>query len=445
MKKRISNPFLLFCLINVIFLSIFVYLFAAGRPLQVFFQFGGLFFFLFSIILLFFASNIFISPLILTFIAYLVYFGIGLSILSFTEANYYPLFLFSLFIFCLSAGASFVKIMVTSLDLKKVIKNLKNKKLEGFLPSTVSLLILFSFSLVFYILVFMKMGGIPLLNPFLRKTKGVTFLKDFANVLGFVSILGIYLKSHFLNRSFLKKIFLVLFSIFGGINMFLLLSRHVIFELTLMLSILYYILSGFKKKDYFLLGLAGVVIIAGGQIFRTFIYENSFSLYHLTKLFPTLYKRLILIGGKTLFYIYNNFLTEYPLFLGGTYIKRLINLYEPLTIPDIGYWLFEKVTGSFGGYNPISMIGEFYINFGIIGSILGMFLLGITIQLFTIHLLKKKTLYGLTIFGIGSVLFIRTFAYSLMGFIFYFLLVIFVLLLLKTLDQTVQSKKILSL
>ena len=156
-----------------------------------------------------------------------------------------------------------------------------------------------------------------------------------------------------------------------------------------------------------------------------------------------LFARLSLIGARTLFFIFNNFPGKYSFFNGATYIKRLINLNFHGKIPNLGYWLFSKTTGEpFGtAYDPISMVGEFYINFGVVGVFMGMFLLGLAIQIFKKYFLAEPNPYRLIFFGIGSVAFIMSFSYSLMGLIFELFFVRCALLFVNVFDTTLKREK----
>lgn len=86
------------------------------------------------------------------------------------------------------------------------------------------------------------------------------------------------------------------------------------------------------------------------------------------------------VGSQNLEHILNQFPTNVEYQKGYTYIINILML-APGPDPDFTLWLKEKLNMKFngGGVTP-TIIGEFYINFGIIGIIIGMLIMGIVIR-----------------------------------------------------------------
>lgn len=85
----------------------------------------------------------------------------------------------------------------------------------------------------------------------------------------------------------------------------------------------------------------------------------------------------IVVNCINLRYVFNTFPAKTPFQHGYTYLLNLIMLL-PGPDPDFTLWLKDQIGITFagGGVTP-TIIGEFYINFNMIGIYVGMFLLGI--------------------------------------------------------------------
>lgn len=117
-------------------------------------------------------------------------------------------------------------------------------------------------------------------------------------------------------------------------------------------------------------GAAALFAITGLQILRTSMSNEQASFL------KTFYEQMQ-VGSINLNYIYNIFPSEYNYQLGYTFLINLIMLLPGEGI-DFTLWLKEKIGISFagGGVTP-TIIGEGYINFGYIGVILIMLIVGI--------------------------------------------------------------------
>jgi oligosaccharide repeat unit polymerase len=115
-----------------------------------------------------------------------------------------------------------------------------------------------------------------------------------------------------------------------------------------------------------------VVIIAIYGVLRASSNESDIS----TSLYYMLRGRLF-IGMQNLNYVVRCFPRNMPFQHGYTYLINFIML-KPGADPDFTLWLKEALGLSFsgGGVTP-TVVGEFYLNFGVIGIIVGMFALGI--------------------------------------------------------------------
>ena len=84
----------------------------------------------------------------------------------------------------------------------------------------------------------------------------------------------------------------------------------------------------------------------------------------------------LIVNSINLKYVFNTFPSKIPFQHGYTYLINLLML-RPGPDPDFTLWLKEQIGISFagGGVTP-TIMGEFYINFGITGIYVGMFILG---------------------------------------------------------------------
>lgn len=85
-------------------------------------------------------------------------------------------------------------------------------------------------------------------------------------------------------------------------------------------------------------------------------------------------------GSINMSHIFRNFGTYIPFQYGYSYLVNM-KMLLPGADPDFTLWLKElmKINFSGGGITP-TIIGEFYLNFGIIGVYIGMFLMGIIVR-----------------------------------------------------------------
>jgi oligosaccharide repeat unit polymerase len=86
----------------------------------------------------------------------------------------------------------------------------------------------------------------------------------------------------------------------------------------------------------------------------------------------------LIVNAINLKYVFNTFPSRVPFQRGYTYLINLLML-MPGPDQDFTLWLKDQIGISFagGGVTP-TIMGEFYINFGIVGMYIGMFILGAT-------------------------------------------------------------------
>lgn len=151
--------------------------------------------------------------------------------------------------------------------------------------------------------------------------------------------------------------------------------RSRILELILVTIILINDYKSLPIKKIFKYGVICVLLVSLLQVIRNIISNNTGNiLYTLLNTFS-----VSSINLKTIFSFFPN---KIPYQHGYTY---LINFYQltPYSSLDVTMWLKEKMNMSFsgGGITP-TVIGELYINWGLAGIFLGMFILGIFCKLF---------------------------------------------------------------
>ena len=135
------------------------------------------------------------------------------------------------------------------------------------------------------------------------------------------------------------------------------------------------------------IGFGMVVLVCGLGVARDLLsgVENSSFLKTMISLFQN--------GAINIHYIINEFPEHTPYQYGRT---LLINLKMLLPGPDIDYtlWLKNVLELSFsgGGVTP-TILGDFYINFGYIGVIIGFALLGIIVNVLEWHYNNSQNAY----------------------------------------------------
>lgn len=130
--------------------------------------------------------------------------------------------------------------------------------------------------------------------------------------------------------------------------------------------------AGKKKTSPLVIVIYGVLFISAVTVLgvaRSLVSGNDASLFR--ALITSIY-----VGDINLNYVFNTFPRKVDFQYGYTYLINLIMLL-PGPDPDFTLWLKEQVGISFsgGGLTP-TIIGEFYINFGIVSIYPGLFLMG---------------------------------------------------------------------
>jgi len=364
-------------------------------------------------------------PLFMTLIAFIFYFGFGLFIIGISEGSFRSFFILTVGLLFFSSGGLLYNYLfkVNSRRLLLIFR------LTGFedtiIPSNIALFSLWLFGAFFYLYLILKVGVPMMVKDLSVRYKVSGFTNSFFELFWPISTVGFFIKSKKTNsrRLFLIAMFLATIS---AILYTFLLHRYALLQLLLCLFIahIYVQHSEPKANKYISWCIIGGIIIFGIQYIRSSLEGTSLQG---KVLIDITIKRLFIIGARTLDYIFDNFPKRYDFLHGLTYIRQLRNLYYPEDkVPSMGYFLYSEVTGyDTPGYDPISIIGEFFVNFGFCGLIFGMFVFGFLVQGFSARLLSRKSVYRLILFSVGSMLLIRSFAYSLPGNAYNFCIVTF--------------------
>lgn len=264
--------------------------------------------------------------------------------------------------------------------------------------------------------------------------------------LSFMSIASLIVYSF--NNKYSKKIFYKIYFLMGLVILALSGSRIILIMIILSFILLReYIV---KKKILFFKGLLlffliVILYLLYFLIFRVYLPANSLDYFYENK-----YKLLLntLMNGGTAYLdglaVVSFYMPDSVDYLYGTSILGLISLFIPRVLfpnkPPLGSEtynvLFNAEQYSSGtGQNP-SLMGEFYMNFGIIGLIVGMFIFGFVWGILNIWKQKgvvSKSILPILIYTISFpsiLLYVRdglgtgTFLRILIPMIFNFLLII---------------------
>lgn len=363
-----------------------------------------------------------IHPIFLTLMAFLLYFGIGLAMLGIDKDNFIYLFSFSLGMIAFSMGALLVNRLLKIIP-SEYLKKMRSEQFSDInMPSNWSLYLLWGCGFLAYAYLILKIG-IPSLSgdPYIRyNIKG--FHNSLFEIFWLLSCIGFFVKSQKLNEK--RALFLSFFFIFITIILFsALLHRYAALQLLLALLIAYASLKKISLRTGFIWFAFSCGFIVGLQVMRSYLWGTTFE--SVENLWSTTVNRIFLIGAKTYSFVLDVFPRHIDFMWGLTYIRRIRNLYFPEDImPSMGYFLYSSVVGSkVPGYDPLSIMNEFYINFGIPGIILGMMFFGALTQWFYIVLHRKKTVYRIIFYSVGAMFLVRSFAFSLPGEVFNFLVI----------------------
>ena len=175
--------------------------------------------------------------------------------------------------------------------------------------------------------------------------------------------------------------------IFYSISILTMGFRSRLITLLILMILIYNKYHKIKVKKTIALGIALVSLVCALGVMRDLMsgIENSSFLKTMINLFQN--------GAINIHYIINEFPKSTPYQYGNT---LLINLKMLMPGPDIDYtlWLKDVLDLSFagGGVTP-TILGDFYINFGYIGVILGFAILGIIVNVLELEYNKSQNTY----------------------------------------------------
>lgn len=160
------------------------------------------------------------------------------------------------------------------------------------------------------------------------------------------------------------------FIIFAVISFLIQGSRTPIIKLIILLLLMYNIRKPIKNKTVIIVLIIGIVALISMQVLR--MNRSNVDGNFLELLLNTLQN-----GSINLDYVMNTFPEKVDFQYGYTYLINIIMM-KPGPDLDFTLWLKEKINIQFsgGGITP-TIIGESYINFGFVGSLVICFLIGI--------------------------------------------------------------------
>jgi oligosaccharide repeat unit polymerase len=356
-----------------------------------------------------------VHPLSLTYLMFLVYFGVGLLILGCDDGQFDDALYFSAALACFSAGAW--------LASRRVFPKWKQAKKtpgtdasrESAAPTDAALYLLWGIGLAAYIYLTNHIG-LPVFSsdPDIRyDVRG--FETDIFQGAWILSGVGLFIKALQQKNTKLLAVALGLASV-SLVLYSLLLYRYPALELVLALAIAYFALRKRGVSRLFLALAAGLLIVFGVQYWRSALFSapNAFDSVFVWNFTIS---RVFMIGAQTLSFLFNNFPHPFPYFDGMTYVRVIRNLYHPESqLPSLGYFIYSSMMqGANPGYDPVSVPGELYVNFGLLGLLGGMSVLGGIGQWFFERMAARPTVYRMLAFSVGGMFLVRSFAYSAPG------------------------------
>lgn len=179
-------------------------------------------------------------------------------------------------------------------------------------------------------------------------------------------LLDLYLRSNIPKSEIPSRVTLIILTIVAAITLFASGFRSNVITMLVCMVIMYYGRKHITMTRLICYGLALVLVVTMLGIVRSGIDASV-----LDSLITECY-----VNGLNLQYIFMTFPDRVPFQYGYTY---LINLFMLMPGPDLDFtlWLKNQIGLSFsgGGVTP-TIVGELYLNFGYIGVILGMLVLG---------------------------------------------------------------------
>ncbi len=167
--------------------------------------------------------------------------------------------------------------------------------------------------------------------------------------------------------------------------------RAPLMSMYICLAVLYIRKNKIKNIKIIGVGVVFVIVIEILGVVRSNLSASTATATSFIASFQTSF----VVNCYNLKYVFDAFPSRVPLQQGYTYLINLIMLL-PGPDPDFTLWLKDQLNLSFsgGGVTP-TILGEFYINFGIIGIYVGMFLLGVTgVHIFRYFRRHSETFLG---------------------------------------------------
>jgi hypothetical protein len=356
-----------------------------------------------------------VHPLSMTYLLFLVYFGVGLLILGFDDGQFDDALYFSAALFCFSAGAWLASRRILPRRKKTKQTAGTNASGESGGPTNAALYLLWAIGLAAYLYLINHIG-LPVFSsdPDIRyDVRG--FETDIFQGAWILSSVGLFIKALQQKNTKLLAVALGLVSV-SLVLYSLLLYRYPALELVLALAIAYFALRKRGFSRLFLALAAGLLIVFGVQYWRSELFSapNAFDSAFLWNFTVS---RVFMIGAQTLSFLFRSFPHPFPYFDGITYVRVIRNLYHPESqLPSLGYFIYSSMMqGANPGYDPVSIPGELYVNFGLGGLLGGMSVLGGIGQWFFERMAARPTVYRMLAFSVGGMFLVRSFAYSAPG------------------------------
>lgn len=345
----------------------------------------------------------FFQPEIFLNLYFIILIGIGPIALYFFSAELFNTANYQLVSFIILLGYSSINLgyyaaasgkLVFNNKTEFVICKIRKQRRSWKFKSTGYLFIIIG--LVAAVIFFMRAGSIPILAPN-KEVARVMALGVGGNgyflYLMTLSMYGILLLALYTYLYDNKKAFLFVLTILVGAVMTGTGSRRYFLWLCLYVFMARHFLYSFipiKKMTIFT--IAGLLFV---NLFEMFRNPDSMTTVDLKTTF--LYRFLIYISN--LEKVLSAFIKKDSFEYGGTFFMDLLTALPGKQI-DYQSWLKEVTELEFEGFGiPPTIMGDFYVNFGYPGIIIGCFLFGYIIRrLYNRFIIEKKTLFDIFLY-----------------------------------------------
>jgi len=323
----------------------------------------------------------------------------GGIIISLTEAHYFTAFLISLGVFSFGLGSYFCAAIMRFRPIKE-LENYRKKPITFTFSKSINLAVLlisFFLTLILVILYF-NYVGIPLfskdvstirINTAAGKGLFIRAIDTFLPMLMLLSFMTV--------KGYKSKVFKFLFYIITATNIIVAIfvgTRGQVIMYTLLFVLLYSLtISRIRISKLVFLAISFLILALFLQM-RYADWRNSPIWDHLRILFSRFTISQILGLDFIVYYLVPQsgfslgkvFLNDFKGFL---YTLRVVDIYTPpfwVTLFELMYG--KDPRGSF--IMTTTPVGDLYLDFGIVGVVLGMFMLGNLSQMFYIHTLRSR-------------------------------------------------------